>query len=63
LVILNTSKKLKNLHNNIFEFKIHFESKLISIQWLDEEDWIKSMYIEYIIYNFSAAIGLHVYAS
>jgi hypothetical protein len=40
LVILNASKKIKILHNNLFEFKIQFESKLISIQWLDDEDWI-----------------------
>jgi hypothetical protein len=26
------------------------------IQWSNEEDWIKSMYIEYITYNFSIAI-------
>ncbi len=31
------------------ELKIHFGSKLISIQQLNEEDHIKSMYIEYII--------------
>ncbi len=61
MVILNISKKLKNLHNNIFELKVHFESKLILIQQLDEEDWVKSMYIEYISYNFSVAIGPHVY--
>jgi hypothetical protein len=30
-----------------------FESKLILIQQLDEEDWIKSMYIKYITHNFS----------
>jgi hypothetical protein len=40
--------------------KVHFESKLILTQWLDEEDWIKSMYIEYIIYIFCMAIGPHV---
>ncbi len=51
---LNTSTKLKKLHN-ILEFKIHFESKLISIQWLDEEHWIKP-----ITYSFSMAIGPHV---
>jgi hypothetical protein len=39
----------------------HFESKLILVQWLDEDYWIKSMYIKYIIYNFFMAIGLHVY--
>jgi hypothetical protein len=60
LANLNTSKKLKNLHNNILEFKIHFKSKLFLIQRLDEEDWIKSMYIEYITYSFSTAIGPHV---
>ncbi len=42
------------------ELKVHFESKLILIQQLDEEDWTKSMYTKYIIYNFSMAIGLHV---
>jgi hypothetical protein len=60
LVIVNTSEKLQNLHKNIFELKVHFESKLILTQWLDEEDWIKSMYIEYITYNFSTAIRPHV---
>jgi hypothetical protein len=55
LVILNTSKKLEHLHDNIFEFKVHFESKLIMIQWLDEEDWIKSMYTKYITYSFSTS--------
>ncbi len=48
------------MHNNILELKVHFESKLILIQWLDEEDWIKSMYIEYRTYSFSMAIGPHV---
>jgi hypothetical protein len=38
LAILNKSKKLKNLHDNILELKVHFESKLILIQWLDEEN-------------------------
>jgi hypothetical protein len=63
LVILNTSKKIKNLHNNIFEFKVHFESKLILIQWLDEDNCIKSMYIEYITHSFSKTLGPHVYHS
>jgi hypothetical protein len=31
-------KKLYNVHENILEFKVHFESKLNLIQWLDEED-------------------------
>ncbi len=51
LAIINTSKRLKILHN-ILEFKVHFESKLILIQQLDEEDWIKSMYIKYSLYFF-----------
>jgi hypothetical protein len=36
---------------------------LILIQWLDEEDWIKSMYIKYAIYILLIAIGLHVCGS
>jgi hypothetical protein len=59
LVNLNTSKKLKNLHN-ILELNVHFKSNLILIQQLDEDDWIKSMYTKYIFYSFSMAIGLHV---
>jgi hypothetical protein len=55
LAILNTSKKIKNLHDNILELKVHFELKLILIQWLDEEDWINLMYKQYITYNFSMA--------
>ncbi len=46
--------------HNIFEFKVHFKSNLFLIQRLDEEDWIKSMYTEYITYNFPTAIGPHV---
>jgi hypothetical protein len=38
LAIINTSKKIWNLHDNILEFKVHFESKLILIQQLDEEN-------------------------
>ncbi len=38
-------QKIKNLHDNILELKIHFESKLILIQQLDEKNWIKLMYI------------------
>ncbi len=60
LVILNKSKKLQNLHNNIFEFKVHFELELIFIQRLNEEDWIKLMYTTYITYSFLTAIGPHV---
>jgi hypothetical protein len=40
--------------------KVHFESKLIFIQQLNEEDWIKSMYTQYITYSFSMARGPHV---
>jgi len=40
--------------------KTFLNSKFVLIQWLDEEDWIKSMYIDYITYNFSMAIGFHV---
>jgi hypothetical protein len=63
LAIINTRKKLKNWHNNILELKVHFESKLILIQRLDEKNWIKLMYIQYIIYNFPTAIGPHVCGS
>ncbi len=55
-------KKFKILQN-IFELIVHFDSKLILIQQLDEENWIKSMYIEYITYKFLMAIGRHVYDS
>jgi hypothetical protein len=41
------------------EFKVHFESKLILIQWLDEKDWIKLMYIKYITYYFLMIIRPH----
>jgi hypothetical protein len=60
---LNINKKLKNLQNNILEFKAHFESNLILIQKLDEDDWINLMYIKYIAYKFSTAIGFNVYGS
>jgi hypothetical protein len=40
------------------ELKIHFESKLILIQCLDEEDWIKSMYTQYITNIFQWPQGL-----
>jgi hypothetical protein len=57
LAILNISKKLKKLYENILELKVHFKSKLILIQGLDEKDWIKLMCIKYITYNFLTAIG------
>jgi hypothetical protein len=51
------------VHDNILELKVHFESKLSLIQWLNEENWIKSMCIKYIMYIFSMAIRPHVYGS
>ncbi len=48
------------MHENILELEAHFESKLSLIEWLDEENWIKSMCIKYIMYIFSTAIGPHV---
>ncbi len=36
------------MHDNIMKFKVHYESNLIMIQQLDEEDWIKST-----LYKFS----------
>ncbi len=52
-------QKQLDLYDNIILWNslVHYESNLILIQWLDEEDWIKSMYIRYIIYTFSTAIG------
>jgi hypothetical protein len=38
-------QKNLNLHNNLLELKVSFETKLILIKWLNEEDWIKLMYI------------------
>jgi hypothetical protein len=35
-------------------------SQLILIEGLDEEDWIKSMYIQYIIHSLFTATRLHV---
>jgi len=55
-------KKNLNVHDNILEFKVHFESKLNLFQWLDEEDWIKKC-IKYIMYIFSMAIGPHACGS
>jgi hypothetical protein len=45
LAIINTSKKNKKIHDDILELKVHFESKLILIQQLDEKNWVKLMYI------------------
>jgi len=59
----HTRKKLQNVHDNILELKVHFESKFNLIQWLDEEDCIKSMYIKYITYIFSIVIRPHVCGS
>jgi hypothetical protein len=61
LAILNISKKkLKNVHDNIMKFKVHDKLNLILIQQLDEEDWINSMYIQYITYSFLMTIMSHV---
>jgi hypothetical protein len=43
--------KLESLHDDILELKVHFESKLILIQQLNEEDWIKSMYMKYVTFS------------
>ncbi len=51
------------MHDNILELRVHFESKLSLIKWLNKEDWIKSMCIKYIMYIFLMAIDLHVYGS
>jgi hypothetical protein len=50
---------------NIFDIRSgkHLESKLILIQSLDEEEWIKLIYIEYISYNFFTTIRPHVCGS
>ncbi len=51
------------MHDNILELKAYFKLKLILIQRMDEEDWIKLMYIQYITYSFSTTIGPHVCGS
>ncbi len=51
------------MYDNIGELKVHFESKLGLIQWLDEKDWIKSLCIKYVTYIFSMAIRPHVCGS
>jgi hypothetical protein len=38
------------LFDNILKFKVHSQSKSMLIQWLNEKDWIKSMYKKYITY-------------
>jgi hypothetical protein len=54
----------KHKQTNLKFAQKHFGTKkLILIQWLDEEDWIKSTYIKYTTYNFSTAIGPHVCGS
>jgi len=45
------------LFDNILKFKVHFQSKSMLIQWLNEKDWIKSMYKKYIIYIKSYVYG------
>jgi hypothetical protein len=56
-------KTFECAHDNIMELKVYYESNLILFQWLDDEDWIKLMYIQYIINSFSITIGPHVYDS
>jgi hypothetical protein len=63
LETLNIKKITLDVHEIFLELKVHFESKLSLIQWLDEEIWIKSMCIKYITYIFSMAIRPHVYGS
>jgi hypothetical protein len=63
LETLNIKKELKDVQDNILELKVHLESKLSLIQWLDEKNLIKSMCIKYITYIFSIAIGPHVCGS
>jgi hypothetical protein len=64
LETLNIRKRtIENVHDNILELKVHFESKLSLIQWLNEEIWIKSMCIKYVMYIFSTTIGPHVCGS
>jgi hypothetical protein len=63
LETLNIRKKNLNVHDNILELKVYIESNLSLIQWLDEENWIKSMCIKYIMYIFPMAIGPHIYGS
>ncbi len=48
------------LYDNILDFKVHFESKVTLMQQLNEQDWIKSMYIKDITYIISMAIKPHV---
>jgi hypothetical protein len=59
---IHKQKALECAHN-ILELKFHFKSRLILIQWLDEKDWINSMYTTYIMCNFLSAISLHVCGS
>ncbi len=51
------------MHDNILDLKAHFESKLSLIQWLDEENWKKSICIKYIMYIFWTTIGPHAFGS
>jgi hypothetical protein len=57
LVILNTSKKLR-IYMKTPKFAL---SQNYLIQWLDKKDWIKSIYIEYIIYIFLTTIRFLVF--
>jgi len=62
----NPKHEKKNFRMCVTTFwnsKLNFELKLSYIQWLDEDNWIKSMCIKYITYIFSTAIRPHVYGS
>jgi len=58
LVILNKKKNFLNVHDNILKLKVHFD-------WIARWKGLDKilMYIKYITYKFSMAIGLHVYDS
>jgi ribosomal protein L31E len=48
LAILNTRKKLKKFAQEHFETQSELGVKINLDQMVNEEDWIKSMYIKYI---------------
>ncbi len=44
------------MHDNIMKLKVHYESNLIVIQQLNQEDWIKSL-----LFNFSFEGYIYIY--
>lgn len=55
------SKKLKILYNKIWKLKIHIESKLILIKWLNEKGLHKiNVHKTYNLHSFMA-ISFHVW--